>query len=65
MIINDKQSLTLCGVMVAGIFVGGILDILDHYVMLTILTLVFLTIVINLFLLKRNSEGEEKQNDTE
>lgn len=62
--INDKQSLILCGVMAAGIFVGGMLDILDHYVMLTFLTLVFLTIVINLFLLQRNSEDEEKQNDT-
>ncbi len=63
--INDKQSLILCGVMAGGIFVGGILDILDHYVVLTILTLVFLTIVINLFLLKRDPEEKQKQNDTE
>lgn len=62
--INDKQSLILCGVLAAGIFIGGMLDILDHYVMLTILTLVFLTIVINLIVLKRDSQNEEKQNDT-
>jgi len=59
--INDKQSLILCGVMAAGLFVGGILDILDHYIMLTILTLVFSIIVINSFFLKRNpNENEEK-----
>ena len=58
--INDKQSLILCGVMAAGLFVGGILDILDHYIMLTILTLVFSVIVINSFFLKKNpNENEE------
>lgn len=58
--INDKQSLILCGVMAAGLFVGGILDILENFVVLTILTLVFSAIIINLFFLKRDSEEEKK-----
>ena len=35
--------------MAAGIFVTGILDILDNIVVLALLTLIFLAIVINLF----------------
>ncbi len=62
--ISDKQSLVLCGVMAAGLFVGGILEILDNFIVLTILTLVFSTIIINLFFLKRNPE-EEKENENE
>ncbi|WNH07848.1 hypothetical protein [Thalassobellus suaedae] len=59
-ILNDKQSLFLCGVMAGGIFVSGILEILTNFVVLTILTLVFFTIIINLFLTKENSKEEEK-----
>lgn len=62
--INDQQSLILCGVMAAGIFIGGILDILNNFVILTILTLVFVTILVNLFFLRKNPEKEEKQNNT-
>tara|TARA_R110002049_G_scaffold193915_6_gene362789 strand:- start:82 stop:261 length:180 start_codon:yes stop_codon:yes gene_type:complete len=58
--INDKQSLILCGIMAGGLFVGGMLDILGNFVVLTILTLVFSTIVINLFFPKKNSEEEKE-----
>jgi hypothetical protein len=62
--INDKQSLILCGVMTAGLFVGGILDVLENFIVLTVLTLVFSTIIINSFFLKKNPEEneEEEQN---
>lgn len=62
--INDKQSLILCGVMTAGLFVGGILDVLENFIVLTVLTLVFSTIIINSFFLKKNPQGneEEEQN---
>lgn len=63
-ILNDKQSLLLCGVMAAGIFIGGMLDILNNFIVLTILTLVFLAIIINLLFLKKDSEKEEEQNDS-
>lgn len=63
--ISDKQSLILCGIMAAGLFIGGILEILDNFVVLTILTLVFSTIIINLFFLKRNPEEDEKEEAAE
>lgn len=63
-ILNNQQSLILCGVMAAGIFIGGILDILNNFIVLTILTLVFLTIILNLIFAKKHSK-EEKQNDIE
>ena len=61
--LNDKQSLMLCGVMTAGIFIGGILDILSNFVVLTILTLIFFSIIINLLLSKKKFD-EEIQNDS-
>ena len=42
--LNDKQSLALTGFMAAGIFVFGILNILDNFIILTILTIVFFTV---------------------
>jgi len=62
-ILNDKQSLILCGVMAGGIFVSGILEILNNFVVLTILTLVFFAIIINLFLIKETPSNEEEEND--
>ncbi|PWH83140.1 hypothetical protein DIS18_00880 [Algibacter marinivivus] len=60
--LNDKQSLALTGLMVAGIFVFGILDVLDNFVVLTILTIVFFTVLINMFYSKFKSE-EIKQEE--
>ncbi|SHI28955.1 hypothetical protein [Algibacter luteus] len=50
--LNDKQSLILSGLMAASIFIFGILDILDNFIILTVLTIVFFTIVINMFYAK-------------
>ena len=63
--LNDKQSLALTGLMVAGIFVFGILDILENFVVLTVLTIVFFTVVINMFYSKFNPEEEtQEKNDS-
>jgi len=63
--LNDKQSLVLTGLMAAGIFVFGILDILENFVVLTLLTIVFFTIVINIFYSKFNrEETTQEQNDS-
>ena len=59
--LNNKQSLILTGVMASGIFVFGILDILNNFVILTILTLIFFAIIINLFY----SGSKPEQNDEE
>lgn len=48
--ITDKQSLILCGILVAGMFLAGILNILKHHMVLTVLSVIFLVIILNLFL---------------
>ncbi|SFD26125.1 hypothetical protein [Algibacter pectinivorans] len=47
--INDKQALVLTGLMVGGIFVFGVLKALDNFVVLTVLTIIFFTIVLSIF----------------
>ena len=62
--LNDKQTLLLSGIMAAGIFIFGILDILENFVVLTILTIVFFTILINMFYWKfKPKEDTQEQND--
>ena len=64
--LNDKQSLALTGLMVAGIFIFGILDILDNFIILTILTIVFFTVVINMLYSKLKQEDTtQEQNNSE
>ncbi len=58
--LNDKQSLALCGLMAGGIFVAGILDVFSNFIVLTILTIIFLAIVINIFLPRRASDEDEQ-----
>jgi len=60
--INDRLSLILCGIMAGGIFIAGILDILDNYIVKTILTIIFLVIISNFFIVYSKSKTEE-QND--
>lgn len=63
--LTDKQSLLLTGLMVVSIFVFGILKILDNFIILTALTILFFTIVINLFYKKFNPEDStENQNNS-
>ncbi len=63
--LNDKQSLALTGLMVGGIFVFGILDVLDNFVVLTLLTIIFFTVVINMFYSKYKSEDStQEQNNS-
>lgn len=58
--LNDKQSLLLCGLIIGGIFVCGILEILDNYIVKTILTIIFLVIIVNIFIANSKSEKEEQ-----
>ncbi|RED45920.1 hypothetical protein [Seonamhaeicola aphaedonensis] len=58
--LTDKQSLILCGFMVVGIFVAGVLDILDNFIILTLLTITFLAIIINLVVAKSFFNKEEE-----
>lgn len=62
--LSNKQSLILSGVMVGSIFVFGILDILDNFVVLTVLTLIFFAIIINLIYIgSKTKEEPPKQDD--
>ncbi|TWO31859.1 hypothetical protein E1J38_010760 [Seonamhaeicola sediminis] len=58
--LTDKQSLILCGFMAVGIFVAGVLDILDNFVILTVLTITFLAIILNLVVAKSFVKKEEE-----
>ncbi|MGK0252900.1 MAG: hypothetical protein ACI9OE_000353 [Mariniflexile sp.] len=60
--ISNKQSLLLCGVMAGGIFVSGVLEILNNYIVKTILTIIFSMIILNIFIVYSKSK-KEKQND--
>ena len=46
--LTDKQSLILCGILATVIFVSGVLNILNNFIVLTVITIIFLTIVGNL-----------------
>ena len=62
--LSDKQSLILSGVLAGSIFVTGLLEVLDNFIVLTILTIIFFTIIINLFYVKsKPKEDTEKQDD--
>jgi hypothetical protein len=62
--LSDKQSLILCGFLAIGIFVAGLLEVLDNFVILTILTIIFLAIILNL-LIARSIEQEEEEEELE
>lgn len=58
--LNDKESLVLCGLLAIGIFVTGILGVFSNFIVLTILTLIFLVIIVNLFISNSKSEEDEQ-----
>ncbi|WP_411831077.1 hypothetical protein [Mariniflexile sp. AS56] len=58
--LNDRQSLILCGLVTGCFFVSGVLEILDNYIIKTVLTILFLVIMINIFITKSK---KEEQND--
>lgn len=60
--LNDRQSLILCGFLAGGIFVSGILDVLDNYIIKTVLTIIFLVILTNVFVVYAKHKNE-KQKD--
>lgn len=63
--ITDKQSLLLCGILAGGMFAAGVLDILSNFIVLTVLTIIFLTIIINLFFFKSTVEDTEQKEESE
>ncbi|MFH6769815.1 hypothetical protein V8G56_13770 [Gaetbulibacter aquiaggeris] len=58
--LTDKQSIFLCGLLGIGIFVSGVLEILDNFITKTVLTILFIVIITNLIVtvLKKKEEKE-------
>ena len=48
--LSDKQSLILCAIVAFGFSISGIISILDNYVIVAVLLLLFLLIIVNLFM---------------
>lgn len=49
MLISNTQSIILTGLLSGGLFIFGILDILENFIVLTLLSIMFLLIVANVF----------------
>lgn len=60
--LNDKQSLMLCGFIAGLIFITGVIDILNNFVVLTILTIAFLAVIINIFYTAVNAKKEDNKD---
>lgn len=58
--LTDKQSIFLCGLLGIGIFVSGVLEILDNFITKTVLTILFIVIITNLIVtVSRKKEEKE------
>lgn len=62
--LTDKQSLLFCGLIIMVIFVAGMLNVLDNFIVLTMLSIGFLAIIVNL-ILGKNPKGQKNQEPTE
>lgn len=58
--LTDKQSLILCGLLGGGIFISGLLEILDNFITKTILTIIFLVIITNLVVTVSRKKKEKQ-----
>ena len=61
--LSNKQSLILCAFVVVGFSISGMLDLLDSYLVISILVFAFLAIVINIVLYQINAHKEHENID--
>ncbi|GGG59482.1 hypothetical protein [Bizionia arctica] len=59
MIFTDKQSLILCVIVALGFSISGIIGILDNFVIVAVLIILFLLVVFNLFRNKHFFDKDE------
>ncbi len=57
---SDKLSLLSTAVFTLFFFISGLLDIMSHFLVKTILFVGFLAIVVNIILVKSKGKGEKK-----
>jgi inner membrane protein involved in colicin E2 resistance len=63
--LTDKQSLLLCALTVIGFVVFGILNILDLIYISGPIILIFIIIIVNLFMTKRESKEAGNYSNNE
>ena len=65
MLLNDKQSLILCAILIIGLFVAGVFDVLDNSIVFAILAIIFCLIIANIIYVKSkiniDVENDSKQ----
>jgi len=61
--LNNKQSLLLCAFVSFGFCISAMLDLLDSYLVISILVFAFLAIIINIVLHQTNALKESKNID--
>jgi multisubunit Na+/H+ antiporter MnhG subunit len=57
--LTDRQSLQLCGLLGIIIFVAGVLNILDNFIVKTVLTVIFLLIITNIIIVNSRKQKEK------
>ena len=57
--LTDRQSLQLCGLLGIIIFVAGVLNILDNFIVKTVLTVIFLLIITNIIVVNSRKQKEK------
>jgi uncharacterized membrane protein len=62
---TDKQSLILCAIVVFGFSISGMIGILDNYVVVAVLLILFILIIINLFMKISSEEYSEEDLEIE
>ncbi|WP_299887429.1 hypothetical protein [uncultured Lacinutrix sp.] len=55
---TNRQSLFLSGVVVIGFFLSGLLGILDYFITKLVLASLFLLVIFNLFMTKKDISSE-------
>ena len=55
--LTNKQSLYLSGVVLIGFFIAGLFNVLNNLIVQIILGLLFVLIIVNLFMVKHDSEN--------
>ncbi len=59
--LSNTQSIILTGLLAGGLFIFGILDILENFIVLTLMSLVFITVIANLFYVHFGPKKEDSK----
>lgn len=60
--LTDRQSIILCGLLCLGIFVSGLIGVLDNFITKTILTILFAVIITNIIVTISRKKKEKHEH---